>query len=147
MPVNFRILLCLFISQISGDPWLPVIKSDMLKSGLGEREHACVCWWSMTTLEVQVDLSLVVCPTYQHFHIFFGTSQCLHRRHFQFPASSVLGDAPATWIWDIWLRGMEGATVEAVDFEFSRLQFSCLCGSVSSEKTLGLLLDLENTPC
>lgn len=33
---------------------------------------------------------------------------------------------------------MEGAVIQAVDFDFSCLQLSCLCGSVSSEKNFGL---------
>lgn len=127
--------------------WLPVIKSDMLKSRLGEREHTCVCWWSSDYPWGAGGPFIGSLPHISALSIFFETSQCLHRKRFQFPASDVLGHTPATWIWGIWLKGMEGATVEAVDFEFSCLQSSCLCGSVSSEKTLGLLLDLENTPC
>lgn len=120
--------------------WLPVIKSDMLKSRLGEREHTCVCWWSSDYPWGAGGPFIGSLPHISALSIFFETSQCLHRKRFQFPASDVLGHTPATWIWGIWLKGMEGATVEAVDFEFSRLQSSCLCGSVSSEKNFGSLI-------
>lgn len=141
MPVNFRVLLCLFISQISGDPWLPVIKSNMLKSGLGEREHACVWWWSH---DYPWDAGGPFIGSLPHIsalsYLFWGTSQCLHRRHFHFlPLGClVIYQLPG---FGYLVEGDGGCHLEAVDFEFS-----CLCGSVSSEKTLGLLLDLEIVP-
>lgn len=94
--------------------WLPVIKSDMLKSRLGEREHTCVCWWSSDYPWGAGGPFIGSLPHISALSIFFETSQCLHRKRFQFPASDVLGHTPATWIWGIWLKGMEGATVEAV---------------------------------
>lgn len=136
--------LCLFRLQISGDPWLFIIKCEMLKSWLREREHVCVCWGLVTSLGVQVDFPLAVCPTDQHLHIFFGSSQCLQRRHLQSPASGVfggtllLGFGFGLFGWG----GTEGATVQAVDFDFSCLWLSCLCASVSSEKTWRFVLDL-----
>lgn len=102
----------------------------------------CACAGGLvSTFQVQVGFSLGVYLTYQHFHIFFETSQCLQRRHLPSPASRVLGETPAAWIWVISLGGMESADFQAVHFEFC-LWFSCLCGSVSSGKTLNHLLDL-----
>lgn len=62
----------------------------------------------MTSFGGQVDFSLGIYPTYQHLHI-FRTSQHLQRRHLHSPASPVLGDTLAAWVWVIWLGREEGA--------------------------------------